>query len=306
LNNNSAKIYSYILVILATFFWGGNIIAGKLMNGYVSPMILTCFRWLIVVIILFPFVIKKLIANMDVIKKHWLALFALGLTGIAINTALLYMGLKYTTAMNGALIGATTPLFIVLAAFLFLHEPITTKKFFGLVFSIIGVVFIISYGNFLNVLHLSFNLGDLILLLGVVMWAAYSTILRFVPDNLDPLLLLFISSVFAEIFLIPAALVEYNINQLIIINPLSISLVIYVAIFPAIIGYAAWDIGLKKLGNTTCGILYNLSIVFGSILAVFFLKEDFHVFHLVGFLLILGGSFLTLDFTKKQLNNSNH
>jgi drug/metabolite transporter (DMT)-like permease len=273
---------------LATFFWGSNLIAGKLMNGYVSPMVLSCFRWLIVIIILFPFVIKKLITNIDVIKKHWFALFALGFTGIAFSTVFLYMGLKYTTAMNGALIGATTPIFIILTAFLFLHEPITIKKIFGLVLSIVGVVFIISKGNFFNVLHLSFNIGDLILLLGVIMWAAYSTILRFVPENLDPLLLLFIASVFAEIFLIPAALVEYNINHIIIINPLSISLVIYMAIFPAIISYAAWDVGLKKIGNTTCGILNNLTIVFGSILAVLFLKEDLHFFHLVGFILILG------------------
>jgi drug/metabolite transporter (DMT)-like permease len=295
------KVYAYILIILTTFFWGSNIVAGKLMNEYIPPITATCFRWIIVIIILFPLVIKKLITNIKIIGQYWLPLFALGLTGIALNTALLYLGLTYTTAMNGALIGATSPIFIVLAAFLFLRESISSSKLFGLILSSMGVIFIISQGNFTSMLHLSFNIGDLILLISVAMWAVYSTILKFLPKIFDPLLLLFIASVFAEFFLIPASLFESHFSRSIIIfNPISISLLIYIVIFPAIIGYASWDIGLKKLGNTTCGILYNLSILFGSILAVLMLKESLHVFHLIGFVLILAGSGLTLEINFKK------
>lgn len=299
--NDDHKAFPYILIILTTFFWGSNVVAGRFMNGYIPPMTLTCYRWLIVIVMLFPLVIKKLIANIGTIKKHWFLFFILGLTGIALNTGLLYLGLTYTTAISGSLIGATNPIFIILAAFFFLKEPISLRKLIGLLLSIAGVIFIITEGNLSNILHLSFNIGDLIILLAVLVWALYSTLLRFTPNNIDPLLLLFVSAVFSQVFLLPVSIAEQHFEHIAVINQLTIGILIYLAIFPAIFGYLAWHIGLKKIGNTTCGILYNLSIFFSSILAIIFLKEQLHTFHFVGFPLILLGSYLTLDhfFIKK-------
>ena len=37
----------YMLLTLTTIFWAGNTIAGRLAIGNVSPMGMTCFRWLI-------------------------------------------------------------------------------------------------------------------------------------------------------------------------------------------------------------------------------------------------------------------
>lgn len=272
------------------------------MNGYASPMVFTCLRWLIVIIILLPLVIKKLIANKKVIKKHLLALSILGLTGIALNTTLIYMGLIYTTAMNAALISVTSPIFIVLAAFLFLREPISVRKLVGLIISVLGVIFIISQGHWFNLHNLKFNIGDLIILLAILMWVIYSTVVKLIADKIDPLLLLFITAVFAEIFLIPAAMIEYSYKHMLTINSTIILGLIYTAVFPAIIGYVSWSIGLRELGNSTCGILYNLSVFFSSILAVIFLKEHLHFFHAIGFALVLTGSYLTLKkiFHKKN------
>lgn len=301
INTANNKTVPYILIIITTFFWGSNIIAGKLMNGNIPPFALTFYRWLIVAIILFPLTIKNLIANIEIIKKHLLILCTLGLIGIAINTSLIYLALEFTSALNGALISATNPLFIVLAAFIFLKETISLKKFWGLTISMLGVVLIITQGNWHHLLNLSFNFGDLILLIAVIMWAFYSILLKYVPSAIGPLLLLFITTIFAEIFLLPAMLIEYSLGQAIHINALTISGLFYLAICPAIIGYISWDIGIKKLGNATCGVLFNLSPFFSSVMAIFFLKEPFHSFHLVGFSLILVGVFLNLEinFTKK-------
>jgi len=285
-------------MVFATFFWATNLIAGKLMNGYIPPITLCCLRWTIAIIILFPFVIKKLIFNIKIIKQNWLLLLILGLTGIALNPTLTYVGLTYTTAMNCALINTISPLFIILAALIFLKESISTKKTIGLIFSLCGVVFIISHGNLFKILQLSFNIGDLIIILAIIIWALYSTALRFMPNNFDPLLLLFTTSIFAEIFLIPAALIEYHFGTTPVISPLSASVLIYLAIFPAILAFVAWNIGLKTIGNTTCGILSYLITLFSSILAIFFLKENLHIFHIVSFSLIIIGSLLTLE--KKQ------
>lgn len=301
MNNNKQQIYPYILILLTTFFWGSNVVVGRFMNGYIPPITLTRYRWQLVILILLPFTIKKLIASVGIIRKHWFLFFILGMTGIALNTSLIYWGLTYTTAINGALISATNPIFIIIAAFFFLKESISLRKFIGLFLSILGVIFIICEGHLSNLLHLSFNIGDLLVIISVIFWAVYTTLLRFIPEDIDPLVFLFVAAVFSELFLLPASIIEQHIKHVAVLNPLNISLIIYLAIFPAIFGYISWDIGLRKLGNATCGILYNLSILFSSVLAIIFLKEKLHIFHFIGFPLIIFGSFLTLDkfFEKK-------
>ena len=145
-----------------------------------------------------------------------------------------------------------------------------------------------------NILHLDFNVGDLILILAVVLWAIYSTASRFLPDDFDSLLLLFVASIFAELFLVPATLLEHHFGHVMIVDQSSIGVLIYLAVFPAIVGYVSWNIGLKKIGNSTCGILSYLITLFSSILAVFFLKENLYTFHFIGFALILAGSYFTI------------
>lgn len=293
--NTNNKTIPYFLIVITTFFWGTNIIAGKLMDGNIPPFTLTFYRWLIVAIFLFPLTIKELIAKIDIIKKYWLVLCGLGLLGIALNTSLIYLALNFTTALDSALISATNPIFIVLVAFIFLKETISLKKFLGLIISVLGVVLIISQGNAHHLLKLSFNFGDLIMLIAVIIWAFYSLLLKRVPNTISPLLLLFITTFFAEIFLLPATLIENSLGQAMKINVLTISGLFYLAVFPAIIGYTSWDIGIKKLGSATCGVLMNLSPLFSSIMAILFLKEPFHPFHIIGFSLILLGIFLNLE-----------
>lgn len=49
-------------------------------------------------------------------RRDYLAFLVLGLTGLVGNTTLWFWGLKHTTALNAGIIGASSPLFVAVAA----------------------------------------------------------------------------------------------------------------------------------------------------------------------------------------------
>jgi drug/metabolite transporter (DMT)-like permease len=53
---------AYILLFLATLFWSGNFLVGKLASQYqIPPFSLNFYRWLLAWIIIAPFTINEII-----------------------------------------------------------------------------------------------------------------------------------------------------------------------------------------------------------------------------------------------------
>ena len=68
--------------------------------------------------------------------------------------------------------------------------------------------------------------------------------------------------------------------------------ILYVALFPALLGYIFWNRGVKAVGANVASQFQYLMPLWGSLLAVIFLGEDFRLFHLAGIVLIFGGVYL--------------
>jgi drug/metabolite transporter (DMT)-like permease len=73
----------------------------------------------------------------------------------------------------------------------------------------------------------------------------------------------------------------------------AISAMLYVGIFPSVVGYVFWNRGVAEVGSNVAGIFMHLMPVFGALLAWLFLGERIHAFHVVGIALILAGITLT-------------
>ncbi len=90
----------------------------------------------------------------------------IGIIGIAGFNIGCFYGLQTTSAVNGALIMATTPLMTLLMTILLDGEKLTTNKFLGVLFGLSGVLLVISQGHITTLLHLKIDIGDLFILLG--------------------------------------------------------------------------------------------------------------------------------------------
>ncbi len=278
----------YLLLILATLFWSGNFVLGRAVRLDVPPVGLAFWRWFGGSLLVVGFAWPYLKRDWATLRRHWRIVLALAVLGVTIFNTLIYTGLQFTTAINALLMQSTMPVIIVVMTYLFFHEAVTPLQTVGILLSLTGALTIISRGNPQILLSLSLNVGDVVIFVAVICYAAYSTFLRRRPA-LHPLSFLAATFILGTAVLSPFYLWENLAGRVMAFNTVTILAVLYVAIFPSILAYLCFNRGVELIGANKAGLFFHLMPVFGSILAILFLGESFRWFHALGICLILGG-----------------
>jgi drug/metabolite transporter (DMT)-like permease len=293
---------SYSLLALYTLFWAGNFVTGRAVHGLIGPIELSFYRWFGVLILLSPILIIKRDLIINSIKKEFIILSILGTLGIAGFNTMIYLALSNTTATNALIINSSTPVIILLLSAFILKIKSTKLQVFGIILSLTGVLYLISKGELNSLLELSFNSGDIWVVLASLDWALYSVLLKFKPQNLKPLEFLSAIVLIGNISLMPlyTFIGTQNIFDPTYTNEAYMAIA-YVIIFPSILSYLFWHKGVHDLGANITGQFIHLMPLFGVILAVVFLEESLQVFHFIGAFLIGLGILLSSKKTQQKV-----
>ncbi len=278
----------YLLLFFAILFWAGNVVLGRAVRLDVPPVGLAFWRWFAGFLLIIGFAWPHLKRDWPVILQHKGIILWLSFLGIAVFNTLVYTGLQFTTAINILLLQATMPLLIIVMSYFFFRDAITFRQGVGIVFSLGGVLTIITQGNWQTLAGLSLNSGDVLMLIAVVSYAAYSAFLRLRPQ-MHPLSFIAISFIIGSIMLLPFYIWENIVGRVMTFDQVTLLAVGYVAIFPAILSYLCFNRGVDLVGANRAGLFLYLMPVLGSILAILLLGERFQLFHAVGIGLIVVG-----------------
>jgi drug/metabolite transporter (DMT)-like permease len=296
----SDNFRAYLMLTFCAFFWSGNFIVGKFATLYeVPPLTLNFFRWLIVWIILIPFTFRDVLKNIRIIKKNFYSILLMSITSISIFNSVVYYSLNFTQVLNGALMISIIPILIVFISFIFKTEKINFSQILGLVLSITGVVIIITRLDVAKLINLDLNKGDLWLLVAMLSWAIYSTMLRTHNTGLKYLSFMTVIVSIGLIFLFPQFLFELKSHQVIKFNIPVILITSYVVFFAGIGSYILWNKAVVIVGPNKAGIFLHLMPVFSSFMAIFLLNEKLMNFHVIGAVIIIIGIYLS---SKKTLS----
>ena len=280
------RFTAWLVLVATLLLWSGNWIVARAVRAEVSPAVATVGRLLVVLVILLPFAAQGLRAKLGKLSRDdWWILAGLGLAGGGPHLTLQWLGLHYTTAASGILYLSTTPIFILLMS-LPLGERIGARQWIGVAISFCGVFLIATQGN---PAALSFNRGDLMALASMVMWGAYTVLLRVRRDPLAVIELLVMVCLFGLVFMLPwlaGELLGEGRLQLTFEGALA---VLYSAIGSLLLAYAGWSYVVARLGAARAGITLHLMPAFGVVLSMLFLGEYPHWFHFAGIALILTG-----------------
>ena len=292
---------AYIMLVLATLFWAGNFVVGKIaFIENVPPFSLTFFRWLLVWLILIPFTYKEFFKLRRVILDNFLLLLLLGLTSVGLFNSFIYNALNFTQVINASLFNAVIPVAIILFGLLFKLEKTNKYQILGLFISILGILSIITKLDLGILFTLSFNKGDILMIGAVITWGIYSAFLKKRKFEVSLLTLVHILCTFGLITLIPQFLFEFSQGKTIVINDHLIYSLIYLAIFPSIGSYYCWAGAVSIIGANRAGIFLSLIPLFSTILAMIFFDEKFLFFHFIGSVLIILGLLLS----NKKIKNA--
>jgi len=282
---------AWTLLILGNLFWAGNIVLGRGVAGRVPPIALAYWRWTGAFLIAFGFAWPWLKRDFPTLLRHWKLMLLLSATGIASYNTMSYIGLNSTTAMNVLLLQSAMPLVIVVWAFALFGDRPTLRQSAGVLISLTGVAVIASRGSLLLLLHLRLNAGDVWILVAMAIYGIYAVVLRRRP-NVHPLSFLVAAMGIGSCMMLPFYFWEMAQGAVIRGGFDSYMAMAYTAVFPSFIAYLFFNRGVELIGAGPAGQSMHLMPLFGSILAVLFLGERFHIYHACGISLIAAGILL--------------
>jgi drug/metabolite transporter (DMT)-like permease len=277
-----------LLLALSSLCWSGNHLMGRAIAGHVPPLAITTLRWLLAAAVLYPFIRGHLVRDWPLIRRHFGLLVYLSLIGGAVFGALQFVGLQLTTALNVSVMNSLGPVFIAAAGAVMFGERLTGRQFLGIVISLLGVLAIITKLDPAVLTHLSFNTGDILILINLALWGVYSASLRWRPA-IHPASFMFIFSLIAGVAMLPAFAWEYSTGFVLQPTVLTFSAIVFVTIFSTIVAFGSWTRGVELIGPNRAGVFLHLIPIFTALLTGALLGEPLMGYHVVGFALILTG-----------------
>jgi drug/metabolite transporter (DMT)-like permease len=279
---------AYVLLPLAAACWAGNHVVARAIAGHVPPASMAVVRWIVVFLLVSLLALPHVIRDWSKLRQKKGVMAFLALTGGALFGTLQYVALQYTTAINMGVVGSVSPAFIVAASFLLFGDRLGFIQLVGVAISLMGVLAIVTQLHPETLLTLSFNSGDILILINMAFWAVYCACLRLRPA-VHPMSFLFVLSIYSLLGNIPFALWEYASGYELVADQLTVSAILYAAIFTTLLAYVAWNRGIDLVGAPRASAFLHTIPLFGTTLAMIFLGEELKLYHVIGFLLILSG-----------------
>ncbi len=295
-----SRLGIYALLFAMPLFFVSNLVIGRAVTQAVEPSTLAFWRWFLASLMLLPFAWRGLVQHASAFAAVWRELFWLGVLGMVICGAGVYLSLRYTTASNAALIYSSSAISIVLLEALFYREKLSVARLAGTLIGFAGVAVIILHGEVSRLLTWEFSIGDIGIAVCAFAWAIYSIILKRKELKALPTLPLFAAiTISGAITLLPFMLYEFA-HGAFPRGTQQWTAILALALFPSVIAFGFYQILVKNAGPSLTGMSLYLLPAYGAALAVLTLGETLYAYHAIGLVLVLGGIVLATEPFKKR------
>ncbi len=288
----SPKLFTYMEALFAVIVWGASFIATKVALQDISPITIVWLRFLMGVIILGATVVLQKQFALPA-RKEWAYFALLGFLGITFHQWLQSNGLQTSEAGTTAWIVATTPVFMALLGWFLLRERLGWTKTSGILLAFMGVLVVVSRGNFASISIREFGApGDVLILTSAVNWAVFSALSRRGLKSHHPSLMMFYVMSFGWIF---TSLLFLTTNGLAETGNLTLNgwmAVAFLGIFCSGLAYIAWYDALKALTTAQTGVFLYIEPLVAVIVAFFVLGESIRAASMAGGAIIILGVWL--------------
>lgn len=281
----------YWLLLLQQFLASTTHIVAKNAISTVSAPVLLLLR-AFVATLGYIIYLKLIHSKLFKIKRKDFYLFViLGILNIPLNQFLFFNSMRFTSPPNVALAYALSPMFVIIIAFFFLSEKISTMKTAGIVTAILGTVLILfekgidfSSDNFL---------GTSLALLASLSWALYTILGKKLVMEYGAVYTTAVSMAFGLLLFLPIFLIIGNTAEISTLTPTDWGQIFYLGIITSGVAYMLWNFALKHYEAGKVSVFNNLQPVFTTILSVLFFQQELSIIFLAGGILTIAGVFIT-------------
>lgn len=294
-HQNQSNTWSILSVLGALILWSSSFVAIKFAYTTYPPITLAVVRFIVATLILGALTLLPQ-NRVKLEKKDILTVVICGLTGIMLYAVLQNIAMQWTSASSATLIIASYPIITLLMESMIYKTKLSFGKVVAILIAISGVV-ILSYVKADSRVEGEL-LGILLLVLAGVFWAVYNFMTKKVVNRYPPVTLLFYSTLFGTIFMLPLALIERAQWQ----QPtlISFSMMMFLGVFCSVIAFLLYNRGLKTMAPSTVTSMLNLVPIFGVFFSWLLLGEQVTLRKFIGGAIVILGVMLSVRKTKSD------
>lgn len=279
-------------LIAAMAVWGLNVPAVKFLTFILDPIVVAALRMLVASVTLTLILLWKRNGWPSLSLRQGGAIVICAILMVYLNQILFAEGLLRSTATNGALIMALSPLVSALLAAIAFRERITVSRLVGVALGFIGVAAVVLShpGAGLS----SAGVGDLMLVASVISFASGGAIVQRLSRNMHTLTISWaIYLVGALMLSIHAGLVTPALNMSRALDGWSlIGCILFSGVMATAVCNLIWNGAIARIGVARTAVFFYWVPVFGVAFAALLLGEELTPWHLFGFLAVMCGTYL--------------
>lgn len=280
------------ILIAAMAVWGLNVSAVKVLTGVLDPIVVAAVRMVVALVALTVIFVWKRHGLAWLTWRRGLGLVVCAVLMVYANQILFVEGLLRTTATNGALIMALSPLFSALLAAIAFREPLTLPRILGVVLGFGGVAAVVLSHPGAGLSRA--GVGDLLLVASVLSFAAGGTLVQRMARQLPTLTISWaIYAVGALLLAVHAGLWSAaQASAVAVPDAWQWALILFSGVFATALSNLVWNHAIGRIGVARTSVFLYLVPVFGIFFAALVLGERLTAWHFVGFLAVVAGTWL--------------
>lgn len=280
------------LMLVTTFCWASNIVAGKeALTGF-DPFALAQLRMTgAAILYIVMYLAWRGRPKLRLGRREWLMLALMALTGITFNQICYISGLARTSVTHTGLIQAIGPVVVLLLSTWMGMECLTHGKILGMAISFLGVILLLmerpEQGSAAT------WLGDLLVIAAGGFFAYYTVLVKKSATRYDPLTANALVFGLGTIFLVPFCLgsvarIRWSLIPLHAWWGLG-----YMVLFGSFVAYLIYAFALERLSASNVAAFAYLQPVMAALMGMWLLGERISVMAVAGGALILFGVYFT-------------
>ena len=276
------------LLVLLSLLWGGSFLCVGIAVQELPVLTIIALRVSLAALVLWGIALFSG-HQLPRGRKTWQAFLALGLLNNVIPFGLIVFGQQTIGAGLAAILNATTPLWTVLIAALFLaDERFSKQKLFGVLLGLVGVIVMVGPDSLAGI---SRNLGAQLAVLGATLSYAFASVFgrRFAAAKISPLHTALGQVTASSFILVPLALMIDTPWASALPSQATIFAILGLAVLSTAGGYLLFFNILERAGATNVSLVTVLIPPSTIAMGMLFLEETLQGIHFIGLALIILG-----------------
>lgn len=264
--------------------WGVGWTAARYGIVHIGPYQTGEYRFLLSFLFFLPFLFypKRIKTSLKTICY----MIPLALTGYYVNNLAAYIALNHTTGTTASIIVMSNPMNIAILSYFFLKDKLNAAGFFSIGLSVTGALIVVVKGNFMSIITMDVNIGNLLIVGCALSWSIYSILIKIFEDKVTSIENVTYGSLFAAIGFLPFSLEPVSAGS---VNMALVVSLIFLSLFNTNLAFYFWSEGIKDANPNAAAVFFGIIPLSAAITENIVFGERIALYHIIGAAMIFFG-----------------